>query len=142
MSSEPSRSKATSQTGSSGSTSSYLNTTGSASGLSSSTAATAAGPSLHSPGSVLASAGGSPSGAESVGAASGGPTSDESTCSVQFMWQPLSDIRYPSITLLASFKVSSVVCSVALYLAGPLPLFRMLYAVLVHGWPSCLHIRS
>ena len=35
-----------------------------------------------------------------------GPSEDETTSNVQFMWQPLSDIGYPTITLLASFKVS------------------------------------
>ena len=28
------------------------------------------------------------------------------TCTVQFMWQPLTEMSYPRITLLASFEVS------------------------------------
>ena len=37
---------------------------------------------------------------------SGKDSEDETAKSVQFMWQPLSDLSYPTITLLASFKVS------------------------------------
>ena len=48
--------------------------------------------------SSIASAGVSSTGEE--------PSEDETTSSVQFMWQPLSDISYTTITLLASFKVS------------------------------------
>ncbi len=36
------------------------------------------------------------------GAAAATPHYD---CSVQFMWQPLTHISYPSVTLLASFQV-------------------------------------
>ena len=65
-----------------------------------------AGALYHTTGAeASAAAGGSTLVGETLGA-SGGGTSDDGTSSVQFMWQPLSDISYPSITLLASFKVS------------------------------------
>ena len=36
---------------------------------------------------------------------------------VQFMWQPLTDMTYPKVTLLASFKVGgSVICLVVITL--------------------------
>lgn len=69
-------------------------------------AATSGGASLYGSGSASAS------GSSSVGVSAGSnsssvaPGNDETTSSVQFMWQPLSDINYPTITLLASFKVS------------------------------------
>lgn len=105
VSSEAPRSKATTQTGSSTLSSAYLNTGNGAAGITSSGATASA--SLQTPGLASVAA---PSVGNSTGTISGGP-SDEGTSSVQFMWQPLSDINYPSITLLASFKVTSVLPS-------------------------------
>ena len=105
VSSESSRLKAAAKTGYSNSANTYLNTTTNGTvGLSSSAAATG-GASLYGTGSSRAS--GSSSVGVSAGASgSSGGRSDDETSSVQFMWQPLSDINYPTITLLASFKVS------------------------------------
>lgn len=57
---------------------------------------------FYTPGSLPVPSGGLPSSAGAISHY----LNDESTSNVQFMWQPLSDINYPSITLLASFKVS------------------------------------
>ena len=102
VSSESSRPKAAAKTGYSSSANSYP--TNGTVGLSSSAAASS-GASLYGTGSTTAS--GSTSVGVSAGASgSSGEPSDDTSSSVQFMWQPLSDINYPTITLLASFKVS------------------------------------
>jgi hypothetical protein len=64
--------------------------------------------SLYGTGSTTASRSTSVEVSAAAGHDSGGPSEDETikTSSVQFMWQPLSDIDYPTITLLASFTVS------------------------------------
>ena len=87
----------------------YTNTTTNGTVGPSSSAAATGGASLYNTGPTTDS--GSPSVGESAGASSssGGPSEDEATSSVQFMWQPLSDINYPTITLLASFKVSGCI---------------------------------
>ncbi len=105
MSSELSRPKAAAKTGYS--SSANIHTTNGTVGLSSSAAALG-GASPYGTGSTTAS--GSTSVEVSAGPSitSEGP-SDDTTSSVQFMWQPLSDISYPTITLLASFKVSGSV---------------------------------
>jgi hypothetical protein len=76
-------------------------------GLSSSAAAVG-GASPYGTGSTTASGSTSVEVSARPSSTSGGP-SDDATSSVQFMWQPLSDISYPTITLLASFKVSGSV---------------------------------
>ena len=48
-----------------------------------------------------------PAGATSSGATSGGAAPDNK-CLVQFMWQPLTQMSYPKVTLLTSFEVYSV----------------------------------
>ena len=98
--------KVASQVEASSSSKSYLDHISSSDELSSSSAAAAIGPSSYPSGSAASVAtGGLPSAGDSAGSTGGDP-GNESTSSVQFMWQPLSDINYPSITLLASFKVS------------------------------------
>lgn len=93
--------KVASQVEASSSSKSYLDHISSSDELSSSSAAAAIGPSSYPSGSAASVA----TGGDSAGSTGGDP-GNESTSSVQFMWQPLSDINYPSITLLASFKVS------------------------------------
>ena len=39
-------------------------------------------------------------------ASGGGVVSSQDTSMIQFMWQPLTEITYPEVTLLASFEVS------------------------------------
>ena len=108
VSSESSRPKAAAKTGYSSSANTYLNTTTNGTVGLSSSAADTGGASLYGTGSTTAS--GSSSVGVSAGASgSSGEPSEDETSSVQFMWQPLSDINYPTITLLASFKVSGSV---------------------------------
>ena len=86
-------------------TKSYLDHTSASVDLPSSAASASASPSYYTRGSASIGTGRRSSVGDSAGA-TGGDSGDGSTSSVQFMWQPLSDINYPSITLLASFKVS------------------------------------
>ena len=106
VSNQSPRPKAAAKTGYSSSANTYLNTTTSGTVGPSSSAAATSGASLYSTGPTTASGSPSVGGSAGAGSSSGGPSEDETTSSVQFMWQPLSDINYPSITLLASFKVS------------------------------------
>lgn len=99
VSNESPRPKPTTQTGSS--SMAYSNTMSGTAGLSA--GAADIGASFRTPRSEASAAGGGSTLGEP---AVGGDDGQESTSSVQFMWQPLSDINYPSITLLASFKVS------------------------------------
>ena len=68
------------------------------------------GPVETVPGGVDAAVGG----ARGEASATAQPAEDSI---VQFMWQPLTDMTYPKVTLLASFKVDgSVICLVVITL--------------------------
>lgn len=127
VSSESARPKAAAKTGYSSSANIY--STNETAGLSSSAAAVG-GASPYGMGSATATGSTSVEASAGPSSSSGGP-SDDTTSSVQFMWQPLSDISYPTITLLASFKVSGSVDIANVYVVNQQNWLQMLQIVLL-----------